>query len=184
MRFEVNAQLPTPLATSTDVLLPLVTPPTADLATSSRLPTRCPPPTFLSYQIGSSLTLVPQPALVEIKTTHFKSSFPLREFFPQLFFSQTPHLYLAKHDTGRFPAERLRKLQLDSGSLAEEARKAEADLGRVVAFLEQVMRLAATMCDGTKGKEMTLAFDGLHMRVFSSRKGLRSLHQDLVNLFI
>ena len=66
---------------------------------------------------------VPQSHVIEIKTRSSHGELDWKEPYPQLYLSQTPYLYLAKHTKGTFgPVE---KADLNGQTMAPHAKEAE-----------------------------------------------------------
>ena len=92
------------------------------------------------------IKIIPQAALIETKTRAKSREFDYAECFPQLYLSQTPMLYLARHYRGTF--ERVQKTGLESVLLASYEKKTKAQLGKVKTLLEQISREARKMGTG------------------------------------
>lgn len=90
--------------------------------------------------------LVPQSSLIEIKTRSMKKPLDWYEIYPQLHLSQTPWLYLAKHDRGTFTA--VEKHELRSGAMAEYARVAADGIGKLRKVLEEILSKVTQIGEG------------------------------------
>ncbi|KAH8824499.1 hypothetical protein DL96DRAFT_1501360 [Flagelloscypha sp. PMI_526] len=81
--------------------------------------------------------LTPQSSLLEIKTrSAAKPRINWSDVYPQIFFSQTEYLYIARHNDGSFgPVE---KHSLTGASLDKHAQSTKASLGKLKDLLESI----------------------------------------------
>lgn len=89
-------------------------------------------------KMSSPRSVVPQSSIIEIKTRAAHKELDWKEFYPQLYLSQTFHLYLAKHTRGTFG--RVEKFQLNSQGMAVHARGAEAAMAKLEVLLSAVLK--------------------------------------------
>lgn len=94
-------------------------------------------------------TLVPQSALMKLKTRAEHKPLNMEDVGPQMYLSQVPYLYLAKHIKGNFqPAQRIlpeeAKIELQLGKL----REALLDIIELVREQDQAEGLCLTCVDG------------------------------------
>lgn len=163
VRFEVDACLPTPRATTT--AKQAVTAPSRsssaqspdDLADAlaglniiSSLPdvddTSSSPdakPRSSSIKIIHGGTEVPQESIMELATRsqYFIHEINWGEIFPQLFLSNTPHFYLGVHNRGRF--DEIRKMELSGDELGSQREEAEVNfrkLGKALSTIQEIVQ--------------------------------------------
>lgn len=113
--------------------------------------------------IHSGGKVAPQSSIIEIKTRWSRSLYQVEDSFPQLFFSQTPHLFLGRHDRGRF----YEIIQHDLADLDQE--KARRDLKKVVALLREVREV---MLDEGRSKRLSLIYSGKMLALYEHEGGL------------
>jgi hypothetical protein len=82
-------------------------------------------------------TIVDQSSLIEMKTRASHKALDWDEAFPQLYLSQTPYLYLAKHSRGEFIA--VEKVALGGDGMRVHAQRARAGLAKLRAVLTEVL---------------------------------------------
>lgn len=98
-------------------------------------------------------TLVPKSSLLELKTRSLHTPLDRADTYPQLFFSQTLNLYLARHTRGRFAT--VEKLPL--ADMREEERGARAGVRAAVEVLKEIKR--AVRREG-KGARLSVVWIG------------------------
>jgi hypothetical protein len=88
----------------------------------------------------SPYALVPQSHLIEMKTRVSHKELDWNDTYPQLYISQTTHLYLAKHTKGTFAAPQKYALS----GMKDHASSAQASMGKLKALLEEVLDVVRT----------------------------------------
>ncbi|KAI6001140.1 hypothetical protein EDC04DRAFT_1067456 [Pisolithus marmoratus] len=91
-------------------------------------------------------SVVPQSSVIEIKTRAAHKELDWKEFYPQLYLSQTFHLYLAKHTRGTFG--RVEDFQISSQGMAAHARNAEAAMAKLVTLLSDILKAVRKYGEG------------------------------------
>lgn len=105
-----------------------------------------PSPAGIDVKLTSSRALVPQSDLVEVKTRAIKRDPNWKEIYPQLYLSQTPWLYMAKHDAGVFqPVE---KISLTGEEMKPYADMMEGSLGKLKNLLKTILKAAREQGEG------------------------------------
>jgi hypothetical protein len=130
-------------------------------------------------KVISSGRLVPQSSLIEIKTRSVTSarSIDWVDIFPQLYLSQTPHLYLAIHRGGEFST--IKKMELETIEISGVASDALMRLRGLVKVLKDIRRLSEAR--GEEGRRFTLVCIADELSVHFGGKDL--LPPDLLELF-
>lgn len=143
LRFEVDAC--TKAAPEDDDELDSLTSAMKALATSEKSESKS---VFgLTTLKSSSLALVPQADLIEMKTRVSHKALDWKEVYPQLYLSQTGYLYLARHTRGEFdPPE---KYALGGAGLAAYAAQAEAGMWKLRELLRQIFVAVKKEKEGT-----------------------------------
>ncbi|KAI6030369.1 hypothetical protein EDC04DRAFT_81964 [Pisolithus marmoratus] len=103
---------------------------TNDLAYSSRF--------GIKVKLTSPRSVLPQSSVIEIKTRAAHRELDWTDVYPQLYLSQTPYLYLAKHSRGTFG--RVEKVQINSREMAASTREAEVAMVKLEALLSDILR--------------------------------------------
>jgi hypothetical protein len=93
-------------------------------------------------------TLVPQSSLIELKTRASHKPLDWDEVYPQLYLSQTPYLYLAKHTRGAFIG--VESVQLAGSSMRTHAKRAEAGMVKLKAVLDDILNVVRGEARGVK----------------------------------
>ncbi|KAH7890452.1 hypothetical protein F5I97DRAFT_1964022 [Phlebopus sp. FC_14] len=92
----------------------------------------------LTVRLTKPTSLVPQSNTIEIKTRASHKIMDWNEVYPQLYLSQTAHLYLAKHERGSF--QRVEKYQLNGSNLRDYAVRTEKSMGKLKVLLDAILR--------------------------------------------
>ncbi|KAI6038190.1 hypothetical protein EDC04DRAFT_2868498 [Pisolithus marmoratus] len=92
----------------------------------------------IKVKLTSPRLLLPQSSVIEIKTRAAHRELDWKEAYPQLYLSQTPYLYLAKHSRGTFG--RVEKVQINSRAMAAHTREAEAAMVKLEALLSDILK--------------------------------------------
>lgn len=119
--------------------------------------------------------LVPQSSLIELKTRSVNTNVNKRDFYPQLLFSQTPTVLLARHNYGKFLS--CEPLQLVD--MAEEEWRAQRGLKVLGDVLVEFRELAMGHWQGGK---FSLVCRGDKLEVFR-REGEARLPPNLLAHF-
>jgi len=126
----------------------------------------------LSVELQPSQELVPQTSLVELVTRSVQYDVGWGELFPQLYLSQTEHVFIAKHSRGVFrgiPVSKMRLSDPEDGDMV--ARKAEADhtyLPRLKAMLDDILREVRGVEEGAM---LSLVRDGGNLTLYRRTGG-------------
>lgn len=80
---------------------------------------------------------VSQSTLIELKTRVSHKELDYAEVYPQLYLSQTPYLYLAKHTKGTFNI--LEKIPLTSEKMLRHAKSAEDNIRKLQQVLATIL---------------------------------------------
>lgn len=140
---------------------PLSTPSVAPQSTSSGNPSSQP-------QSESQKPLIPMRKskdvlldydFVEIKTMKERVGIKWREYHPQLYLSQTKHLFVARHDCGTF--SQIQKYTPSDAVWREHTINTEMSLGRLVEFLRVLLADLSTL-EGPWALVCTKGVLGLH----------------------
>lgn len=127
-------------------------------------------------------TVVSSTAVIELTTrsqaTMKNHVFSWKEAYPQLFFSQTAHHFLAIHQRGRFFDVQKRKLSSDELQAIEE--KAQVDLKRVRKTLELIQDIVVK--HGKKGRISLVCVNGV-LSVYERDSEDSCLPEPIMKLF-
>ncbi|KAL8284162.1 hypothetical protein RQP46_004911 [Phenoliferia psychrophenolica] len=108
-------------------------------------------------------SLVPQQSIIELKTRSQQSTFDTTDAYPQLFFSQTPTLILARHTRGTFTSSS----NILLSTMAVEQRAAQGGLAKLASALKQI----SSLVKGAKGSKFTLKIVGRDLRLYERLEG-------------
>ncbi|KAJ6474409.1 hypothetical protein C8R47DRAFT_1144045 [Mycena vitilis] len=124
--------------------------------------------------------VVPHSSIVELttRTNRRAAEFDWTDAYPQLFFSQTPHHFLAVHYRGRFTAVNKRKLG-DSELLANE-RQIQPSLKKLRGALDTIRALVVE--HGERGR-LTLVCRGGKLEVFKRTSSASCLPEEVMARF-
>ncbi|KAG8935312.1 hypothetical protein FRC01_003064 [Tulasnella sp. 417] len=117
---------------------------------------------------GDASSIVPQSSLLEIKTRTGEGEIDWREIYPQLFFSQTPILHIARHQQGLFSGVSVTKYDLTSPELAKAAQAAEKVMPRMYELLEAIVVAARKQGEGAG---LALTYDGKELALYRRKPG-------------
>ncbi|KIJ62266.1 hypothetical protein HYDPIDRAFT_158061 [Hydnomerulius pinastri MD-312] len=176
LRFEVDAC--TLASTSDDDLLQSFS--TLDTGTGGGAATTAPPlpASVLTVKYTTPRTLVPQSAMIEIKTRAVHRALDWTNIYPQLYLSQTAYLYVAKHDRGNFRA--VERVDLDGVTMKPYAKQAEASMGKLKALLDVI--LEAVRKQGS-GVPLSLVCQGGKLTLHKRKAG-SSIGDGITNRFM
>ncbi|KAK7001801.1 hypothetical protein R3P38DRAFT_3044555, partial [Favolaschia claudopus] len=123
---------------------------------------------------------VPHSSFIELttRTENRVAQFDWKDAYPQLFFSQTPHHFLAVHYKGRFSA--VQKRQLGSSELQGVERSIQPGLGKLRVALGVIRDLVVK--HGQRGR-LTLVCRSGRMEVFERESGESCLPEDVLARF-
>ncbi|KAJ7149223.1 hypothetical protein C8R43DRAFT_1007511 [Mycena crocata] len=180
VRFEVDACIPTaakPRTTSAsldDVIGSLAG---VKLAHTGPAPT---PTTQHGLTVIPGGAVVPHASIVELTTRSQRreSEFDWQDAYPQLFFSQTPHHFLAVHERGNFRVVNKRKLA--STELREVERDIQPGLKKLRAALDVIKELVVKA--GQRGR-LTLVCQGGKLQVFERVSTASCLPDEVMSRF-
>jgi hypothetical protein len=130
-----------------------------------------------TVSVRTAGVLVPQSSIIELKTRSFRAPFDRDDVYPQLFFSQTPLLYLARYDRGRFSGVE----DITLSSMTREATAAASGLRKLAAELENILKMVRK---GDMGKKLSLVYSGGALTLYKREEGgIVGLPQELAKLF-
>lgn len=101
-------------------------------------------PSGFETKLGMKIYRTPYPSpplssFIEKKTRTANGQLDYIDIYGQLVFSQTPHLYVARHNRGNF--QDLEQVSLGSGKLAKIAKVTEGVMGKVAGMLAEMMEV-------------------------------------------
>ncbi|KAK4050339.1 hypothetical protein OIO90_005132 [Microbotryomycetes sp. JL221] len=132
--------------------------------------------------IASGLTihtaggLVPQSSLVELSLMSKTAKFDRLSAMEQMFFSQTPSLYLSRHSKGTFGSYEDVKLR----EMRVEEKKAQPALMTLGAVLDDVSKALKDMGNNAKA---SLICKGGKLEMFERTEGIQGLPEGLASAF-
>jgi len=92
--------------------------------------------------ISTNYDSPPQSSYLEIKTKSYKMEIDYPNIYGQLFFSQTPNLYIARHDKGDFSARNVEKLSLDGqGIMKRMEKQCEVAVGKTGTMVKRMVEV-------------------------------------------
>jgi len=123
---------------------------------------------------------VPQGNILELTTRSERNAenFDWGESYPQLYLSQTPHLYLAVHSRGKFM--RVQKEKLGSSKMIGVERSLQVGLKKLRAALETIQDLVID--HGKDGRISFLCQDG-ELRAYERESRATCLPEDVIARF-
>jgi hypothetical protein len=146
-------------------------PPTANTANS-------PPVSGITIIRTTPRTLVPQSSLIEVTTRADNRSLDWSKTYPQLYLSQTPNVYLAKHTDGTFVS--LDKFSLTGDDVRMSLKqKTEAQMGKLKAVVSDIL-------DAVRNNEGTfcLVYEGGKLALYKRREGTgKIIGSDILSRF-
>ena len=174
IRFEVDACLPY----DASILAPPSNNPTIGRKVAKKKTSLGPssnPPDVKIVRAGSSE--VPQTHLLEIKT-HHSTSLKWPNTYPQLYLSQTPHVYHAFHKGGTFTS--IKKFVLGQSELMEVDKNAQVGFKKLRKLLGCIQSLVLKH----GATRISLVCVGKTLSVYQIPKGERCLPEDALALFV
>jgi hypothetical protein len=103
---------------------------------------------LLTIRHNADLSPVPQSSIIELATRAAHKEMDIDDIYPQLYFSQTPSLYVAKHNRGTFFT--VDEIALASERVVRSAAKAEANMRRLRKILGEIVDLVKKSGDGVQ----------------------------------
>jgi hypothetical protein len=174
VRFEVDACLPYDATSSA--------PPSSSPATGKTVAKKKPssgsssnPPDVKIIRAGSSQ--VPQTHLLELKT-HTTAYMHWPKAYPQLYFSQTPHIYHAFHKSGTFTS--VKKFTLGQSELVEVDKNAQVGFKKLRKLLGHIKSLVLKH----GAMRISLVCAGKTLSVYRIPQGESCLPEDALALFV
>ncbi|KAG9311433.1 hypothetical protein JVU11DRAFT_8546 [Chiua virens] len=128
---------------------------------------------------ASPRSLVPQSDLIEVKTRSSYREPNWRDIYPQLYLSQTPWLYMAKHTAGVFqPAE---KISLTGKEMKPCAEMMEQSLGKLKNLLKAILKAVREQGEGVP---LSLVRQGRTLTLWKRKEDSgKPLGEDIMNKF-
>ena len=111
-------------------------------------------------------SVVPQSRVIEIKTRSSRNALNWKEAYPQLYLSQTPYLYLARHTDGKFGS--VEKIDINDPAMASYAKRAKDAMHKLQLLLVSI--LTAVRKQG-EGKPLSLVYYGGKLKLYKRREG-------------
>ncbi|KAG9311434.1 hypothetical protein JVU11DRAFT_8547 [Chiua virens] len=138
-----------------------------------------PTPAGLDVMLSSPRSLVPQSDLIEVKTRSTYREPNWRDIHPQLYLSQTPWLYMAKHTRGVFqPVE---KIALTGEEMRPYAEMMEGSLGKLKNLLKAILKAVREQGEGVP---LTLVRQGGTLSLWKRKEGSgKPLGEEIRNKF-
>jgi hypothetical protein len=127
--------------------------------------------------IRAGSSQVPQTHLLEIKT-HSCPFIKWKEAYPQLYLSQTPHIYHAFHKNGTFTS--VRKFMLDQSELVEVDKSAQVGFKKLRKLLGYIQLLVLKY----GAMRISLVCVGKTLSVYRIPQGESCLPEDALALFV
>ncbi|KAJ3486729.1 hypothetical protein NLI96_g4016 [Meripilus lineatus] len=122
---------------------------------------------------------IPQNCIMELMARNQKNaSFQWSETYPQLFFSQTPHFYLAVQTGGNFTA--LKRKNLQDQDVRNVGSGHQGDFRKLLIALEGIQK--AMIESGQEGR-CTLVHEGGELKVFNRLAQDSCLPQEVLTRF-
>ncbi|KAI6014620.1 hypothetical protein EDC04DRAFT_2608973 [Pisolithus marmoratus] len=133
---------------------------TNDLAYSSRF--------GIKVKLTSPRSVLPQSSMIEIKTRAAHRELDWTDVYPQLYLSQTPYLYLAKHSRGTFG--RVEKVRINSREMAASTREAEVAMVKLEALLGDILKAVRKHGEGVP---LSLVYRAGELQLYKRKDGTR-----------
>ncbi|KAI6006617.1 hypothetical protein F5J12DRAFT_927484 [Pisolithus orientalis] len=133
----------------------------------------------MKVKLTSPRSVVPQSSVIEITTRAARRELDWKEAYPQLYLSQTPYLYLAKHTRGTFG--RVEKFQINSKGMAAHAREAEASMAKLEALLSAILKAVRKHGEGVP---LSLVYRAGELKLYKRKQGTRQpFGKDILSKF-
>lgn len=133
----------------------------------------------VEIKLTSPRTVLLQSSVVEIKTRSARRELNWKEVYPQLYLSQTPCLYLAKHARGMFG--QVEKVQINDQEMAAYATEAEAAMAKLETLLCDILKAVRKRREGVP---LSLVYRAGKLQLYKRREGIgQPLEKDILNKF-
>ncbi len=132
-----------------------------------------------SVQVLKKGRIVSPETIMEIKTRSNKRKLKMEEVLPQLWFAQTPNLYLGYHTNGKF--EEIQKLSVKK-DLEQWEKEHQMQLGRLVSLLKKLKAVVQK----TKARRCVVVCENKSsgsLKVYDSTKTRGLLRDDILNMY-
>ncbi len=151
-----------------------------NIGSASSSAAKTPPASTDDVRIVRGGAVVPQSALIKIKTRSTRNidSFDWQLFYPQQFIGQIPTQVIGVHQGGRF--YEIREKRLDAPELRDVARKAQEGLKKLHEILEEIHNYA--MAHGKKAR-LSLVSRGGVLQVMQRESADSYLPSDVLDRF-
>ncbi|KAL4063767.1 hypothetical protein V8B97DRAFT_674752 [Scleroderma yunnanense] len=120
----------------------------------------------IKMKLTSPRSVVPQSRLIEIKTRSSHRELDWKEAYPQLFLSQTPYLYLAKHTKGTFGI--VEKVDVNGQAMVPHAKEAENAMGKLEILLGSILKAVRKQGEG---KPLSLVYFEGKLKLYKRKEG-------------
>lgn len=120
----------------------------------------------MKVKLTSPRSVIPQSRVIEIKTRASHRELDWKEVYPQLYLSQTPYLYLARHTKGTFGA--VEKVDLNGETMVPRAKEAEDAMGKLEMLLGSILK--AVRRQG-KGVPLSLVYHKGKLQLYKRNEG-------------
>ena len=174
VRFEVDAYLPDDDPGPT---VPSNNPTICGVVTKEKPSSGSPSDPQSVTIIREGLSEVPQERLLEIKT-HSDRKIKWKEVYPQLYLSQTQHIYYARHKNGKFTS--VSEFELGKGKLVKVDQDAQEGFKKLKKLLDSIQSLVL------EHGAMRISFVcvGETLSVYRIPQGESCLPEDAMALFV
>lgn len=126
----------------------------------------------LDIRPSGNRTLVPQSTLIELKTRAAHKALDMDETAPQLYLSQTPYLYLAKHVKGNFQTPE---------TIQPDANRVEGQLGKL---RETLLDILEAVREQGSGVGLCLVCVGRKLELYERKPGTgRAVGPEILSKF-
>ena len=120
----------------------------------------------MKVKLTNPRSIVPQSRVIGIKTRSSYREMDWKEAYPQLYISQTPYLYLAKHTKGTFgPVE---KIDLNSQTMAPHAKEAEGAMSKLEVLLGSILKAVRRQGEGVP---LSLVYNKGKLQLYKRKEG-------------
>ncbi|KAI6019172.1 hypothetical protein EDC04DRAFT_3093121 [Pisolithus marmoratus] len=133
----------------------------------------------INIKLTSPRSVLPQSSVVEIKTRSARREPNWKDIYPQLYLSQTPYLYLARHIRGTFG--QVEKVQLSAQGTAAHAEEAETAMAKLETLLSDILK--AVRKHG-RGVPLSLVYRAGKLQLYKRGDGVgQPLENDILDKF-
>ena len=92
------------------------------------------------------------------------------ETYPQLYLSQTPYVYLAKHTSGRFGS--VEKIDINGQAMTPYTKQAKDAIGKLQLLLVSILEAARKQGEG---RSLSLVYYGGKLKLYKRKEGTGKL---------